>query len=143
MYLILCCYPFSVRFYKRNIPNLTLYDLPGITYSEPGITDRIREIIKKFTKGALTIILLILPANIDLANTEAIELVKKNEDFEKRTLAVVTKIDLGVNEKDFYKKNVKNDLGLIYQPVVVRNRTQDELENNDSIELIRRREKEQ
>lgn len=133
--------PITVKFYKRNAPDLSLYDLPGITYKK-GLTDKVREMIKKYTAGKETIILLILAANVDLTNTEAIELIQQNSDFKERTLAVITKIDLGVHEKGLYKKIICNDLNLKYDPIVVRNRTQNEVEENEDIERIRHKEQE-
>ena len=133
--------PINICLNKRNAPNLTLYDLPGITYKE-GLTERIRDMILKYTAGKETIILLILASNNDFRNTEAIELIQKNSDYKERTMAVITKIDLGLKEKGLYNKLCKNDLDLRYDPIVVRNRTQEEIEANESIEFIRIKETE-
>ena len=128
--------PINIRLNKRNAPDLTLYDLPGITYKQ-GLTERIRDMISRYTAGNETIILMIQASNIDLCNTEALELIKQNSDFKERTMAVITKIDLGLQEKGLFHKLNSNELDLKYEPIVVRNRTQQEIDENESIESIR------
>jgi len=133
--------PIHIKLFKNNSPELTLYDLPGLTYKTESIEKKIKSLISKYTLGKDTLIMLILPANADLTTSEAISYIKKNEDFKERTLAVITKIDLGIQEKGLFKKIINNELGLSFDPIVVRNRTQDELDNNESISSIREKEK--
>jgi len=133
--------PIHIKLFKNNSPDLTLYDLPGLTYKTESIEKKIKQLITKFTEGKDTLIMLILPANVDLTTSEAISIIKKNEDYKERTLAVITKIDLGVQEKGLFNKIINNELGLSFDPIVVRNRTQEELENNESITSIRDKER--
>jgi GTPase SAR1 family protein len=132
--------PIYVYVRKVGAPDLTLYDLPGVTYKNETSLKKIREIILKFTAGKETLILLVLPANNDLTNTEAISLIRKHDDHKQRTIGIVTKIDLAFTEKNLYRKIMNNELELKYDPVVVRNRTQEELEENVDFESIRRKE---
>ena len=129
--------PININLNKLSAPDLTLYDLPGLTYKD-GVTKKIREMILKYTDGKETIILLIIASNMDFRNTEAIELIQNNSDYKERTIAVLTKIDLGNQERGLYEKLVSNDLDLKF--VVVRNRTQQEIDENVSIENIRQKE---
>ena len=51
---------------------------------------------------------------------------------------MITKIDLA--EKGIYHKITGNELELKFNPIVVRNRTQDEIDNKDSWEVIKKKE---
>lgn len=132
--------PLHVFVRKLNSPDLTLYDLPGMTYKNDILAKRIREIISKFTAGKETTILLVMPVTVDLTTSETLSLVRKNNDYKERTLAIITKIDEGINDKNLYNKIMNNEMNLNYDPIVVRNRTQEELDNNESIEYIRKKE---
>ena len=76
--------PIHIYLHKRNCPDLTLYDLPGLTYKEENLCQKIKQMIDKYTKGKETLVLIILPATSDLTTSEAIMLCKKNEDFQDR-----------------------------------------------------------
>jgi GTP-binding protein EngB required for normal cell division len=132
--------PIYVYVRKLGAPDLTLYDLPGLNYKNENALEIIRKIILKYTEGKETLILLVLPANNDLTNTEAISLIRKYNDHKQRTIAIITKIDLVVNEKNLYRKIMNNELELKFDPVVVRNRNQEELEENADFESIRQKE---
>lgn len=135
--------PIYVNIHKLNAPDLTLYDLPGMTYKNSEITDEIRKMISQYTKDSQTLILLVLSATTDLTNSEAIEIIKKNEDYRERTLAIITKVDLIIDkEKNICSKILNNELELSFTPILVRNRTLKELEDNTSYELVREKEKE-
>ena len=97
--------------------------------------------IVKYTSSTETIILLIIASNTDICNTEAIELIKNNFDYKERTVAVLTKIDLAIQEKGLYQKIMNNELDLKYDPIVVRNRTQNEIDDKESIESVSLKEK--
>lgn len=129
----------NIRVSKENAPDLTLYDLPGITYKNDNLITTIREIIKKYTAGLNTIILMILPANCDLTTSEALSIIKSQKEYRSRTIAVITKIDLA--EKGILRKIVENELELKYDPIVVRNRTQEEIDNKTEWNEIRIKEK--
>ena len=122
-------------------PNLTLIDLPGITYKNEKLTENIKRIIEKYTIGSSTLILLVIPANSDFTTSEAISLVRKHQDYKSRTMPIITKIDLGIQcDKRIFEKVTGNELELTFEPIVVLNRTQDELEANVSFEEIRKKE---
>lgn len=133
--------PIYVYVRKVGAADVTLYDLPGITYKNENLISKIRDIITKYTAGKETLILLVIPANSDFTTSEAISLIKKNSDYKERTIAIITKIDLAANhEKNLFRKIMENELELKFNPIVVRNRTQEELENNEDFELIRSKE---
>lgn len=71
--------------------NLTLIDLPGITKvpvgdQPPDIEYQIREMILQFISRESSLILAVTPANMDLANSDALKLAKE-VDPQGKTLA--------------------------------------------------------
>ena len=121
---------------KVGAPDVTLYDLPGITYKNENMISKIRELITKYTAGKETLILLVIPANSDFTTSEAISLIKKNSDYQDRTLGIITKIDLAATqERNLYRKIMENELDLKFNPIVVRNRTQEEIEKSEEFDI--------
>ena len=93
--------PIFLRIYSPYVPNLSLVDLPGLTMT--ALTDkgqphdikaRIRAMISSFIEQERTIILLVCPARSDLEADPAVELVKEVDPTGKRTVGVLTKVDL-------------------------------------------------
>lgn len=79
--------------------NLTLVDLPGITKVPVGdqpedIEDKIHELIYSFISNPNSLILAVTPATTDLATSEALKLARDVDPEGRRTLAVITKLDL-------------------------------------------------
>ena len=79
--------------------NLTLVDLPGITKVPVGdqpddIEDKIYELIFSFISNPNSLILAVTPATTDLATSEALKLAREVDHDGRRTLAVITKLDL-------------------------------------------------
>ncbi|KAI4872216.1 hypothetical protein NFI96_000667 [Prochilodus magdalenae] len=84
---------------SSKVPDLTLIDLPGIarvaTDGQPfDIEKQIKDLIEKFIKRQETISLVVVPANIDIATTEALKMANKVDPFGERTLGILTKPDL-------------------------------------------------
>ncbi len=55
--------PLYVYVKKIGAPDLTLYDLPGITYKNEKLTSKIKDIIAKYTAGKDTLILMVIPTD--------------------------------------------------------------------------------
>ncbi|XP_072542457.1 interferon-induced GTP-binding protein Mx-like isoform X2 [Salminus brasiliensis] len=84
---------------SSNVPDLTLIDLPGIARVATGdqpvdIEKQIKDLIEKFIKRQETISLVVVPANIDIATTEALKMASKVDPHGQRTLGILTKPDL-------------------------------------------------
>ncbi|XP_066497224.1 interferon-induced GTP-binding protein MxE [Hoplias malabaricus] len=84
---------------SNSVPDLTLIDLPGIarvaTDDQPlDIEKQIKDLIEKFIKRQETISLVVVPANIDIATTEALKMASKVDPNGQRTLGILTKPDL-------------------------------------------------
>uniref|UniRef100_A0A671L3L1 Interferon-induced GTP-binding protein Mx3-like n=1 Tax=Sinocyclocheilus anshuiensis TaxID=1608454 RepID=A0A671L3L1_9TELE len=82
-----------------DVCDLTLIDLPGITrvpvHDQPeDIGDQIKTLILKYIAKSETIILVVVPCNVDIATTEALRMAQKVDPEGLRTLAILTKPDL-------------------------------------------------
>ncbi|XP_047545449.1 dynamin-1-like protein isoform X5 [Vanessa atalanta] len=95
----ICPEPINLKIYSTRVVNLTLVDLPGVTKVPIGdqpedIESQIRNLIIKYISNPNSIILAVTAANTDMATSEAIKMAKEVDPDGRRTLAVVTKLDL-------------------------------------------------
>ncbi|XP_058873121.1 dynamin-1-like protein [Acipenser ruthenus] len=91
--------PIHLKIFSPQVLNLTLVDLPGITKVPVGdqpedIESQVREMIFSYASNPNSLILAITAANTDLATSEALKLARDVDPDGRRTLAVVTKLDL-------------------------------------------------
>jgi replication fork clamp-binding protein CrfC len=91
--------PLIVKVYSRNVVDLTLVDLPGMTKIPTGdqpmdIERKILDLCYQFVTPKTAIIMAVSPANQDLANSDALKLARKVDPYGERTIGVLTKIDL-------------------------------------------------
>nr|XP_046156602.1 dynamin-2-like isoform X3 [Oncorhynchus gorbuscha] len=91
--------PISLRVYSPHVLNLTLVDLPGITKVPVGdqpadIEYQVRDMIMQFICKDNCLVLAVTPANMDLANSDALKLAKDVDPQGLRTIGVITKLDL-------------------------------------------------
>ncbi|XP_052409021.1 interferon-induced GTP-binding protein MxE [Carassius gibelio] len=130
-----------------DVPDLTLIDLPGIarvpTGNQPKDIDKqIKGLIEKFIQRQETISLVVVPANVDIATTEALQMASEVDPTGERTLGVLTKPDLvdkGMEETVI--KTVNNDvIELKKGYMIVKCRSQNDI--NDRLDLARALEKE-
>ena len=100
--------PIIVKIYSRNVVDLTMVDLPGITKIPTGdqphdIEAKINELTMTYIKPRTAIIMAVCAANVDLANSDALKLARRVDPLGERTIGVITKIDLmdeGTNALD-------------------------------------------
>ncbi|CAC5411716.1 DNM1L [Mytilus coruscus] len=95
----ICPEPITLKVYSSKVVNLTLVDLPGLTKVPVGdqpedIEDQIIEMSHKYISNPNSIILAVTAANTDMATSESLKLAKDIDPDGRRTLAVVTKLDL-------------------------------------------------
>lgn len=95
----ICPEPISLKIYSTRVVNLTLVDLPGLTKVPVGdqpedIEMQIKDLILKHIDNPNSIILAVTAANTDLATSESLKMAKQVDPDGRRTLAVVTKLDL-------------------------------------------------
>jgi len=140
--------PIHVKVISNDCPTMTLIDLPGITHlsvndEQEDIHTATVDLVKKYISNEQMIILCVVPAVDDFANSEAIKFAKSVDPQGKRTLGVVTKIDLCKSDTRISEKlrgegnNVKLELGF----VAVRNRSPDDVIKGTSIAKLREMEK--
>ncbi|KAM4553727.1 dynamin-1-like protein isoform 2-T2 [Fundulus diaphanus] len=91
--------PIHLKIFSPHVVSLTLVDLPGITKVPVGdqpndIEIQIRELILKHIANPNSIILAVTAANTDMATSEALKVAREVDPDGRRTLAVVTKLDL-------------------------------------------------
>ncbi|XP_015916258.1 dynamin-1-like protein [Parasteatoda tepidariorum] len=134
----ICQEPINLKIYSPRVVNLTLVDLPGITKVPVGdqpenIELQIRELIIQHISNPNAIILAVHPANTDFATSESLKLARERDPDGRRTLAVITKLDLmdaGTDAVDVLcGRVIPVKLGIIG----VVNRSQQDIINNKSI----------
>ncbi|XP_064120409.1 dynamin-1-like protein [Macrobrachium nipponense] len=91
--------PIRLRIYSDKVVNLTVVDLPGLTKVPVGeqpedIEMQIRDMVLSYIGNPNSIILAVSPANMDMAVSESLKLAKEVDPDGRRTLAVITKLDL-------------------------------------------------
>uniref|UniRef100_A0A8C1UEE5 Dynamin-1-like protein n=1 Tax=Cyprinus carpio TaxID=7962 RepID=A0A8C1UEE5_CYPCA len=91
--------PINLKIYSPNVLSLTLVDLPGITKVPVGdqpedIETQVREMILSYISNPNSLILCVSPANSDLATSDALKLAREVDADGRRTLLVVSKLDL-------------------------------------------------
>uniref|UniRef100_A0A8C7UVX0 Dynamin-1-like protein n=1 Tax=Oncorhynchus mykiss TaxID=8022 RepID=A0A8C7UVX0_ONCMY len=91
--------PIHLKIFSPHVVNLTLVDLPGITKVPVGdqpkdIELQIKDLIVKHISNPNSIILAVTAANTDMATSEALKVAREVDPDGRRTLAVVTKLDL-------------------------------------------------
>lgn len=94
-----CSTSINLKIHSPRFLNLTLVDLPGLTKVPVGdqpenIEEQIRKLILSYIDNPNSIILAVSAANVDLATSESLKLAKQVDPEGKRTLAVLTKLDL-------------------------------------------------
>ncbi len=91
--------PIHMKVIQNEIPSMTLIDLPGITHisvnnTQKNIHEETLNLVKKYISNPHIIILCVVPSTEDFANCEAIKLSNEVDPDGKRTIGVVTKVDI-------------------------------------------------
>lgn len=130
--------PINLKIYSPHVLSLTLVDLPGLTKVPIGdqptdIEKQTRNLISEYIAKPNSIVLAVSPANVDIVNSEALKLARYVDPTGKRTIGVLTKIDLmdhGTNALDILSGRVY-PLKLGFIGVV--NRSQQDIQGNKSM----------
>ncbi|KZT56849.1 hypothetical protein CALCODRAFT_496837 [Calocera cornea HHB12733] len=139
--------PISLRIYSSKVLDLTLVDLPGLTKIPVGdqpsdIERQIRNLVLDYISKPNSVILAVSAANVDLANSDALKLARSVDPQGRRTIGVLTKLDLmdaGTNALDILNGRVY-PLKLGFIGVV--NRSQQDINAERSMDDARDHEKE-
>lgn len=89
----------KVEVHGPNEDYLTVIDIPGIFRTTTQGTTKhdilmVRDLVKRYIKDDRTIILAVLPSNVDVLTQEILELAEEYDKTGERTLGVLTKPDL-------------------------------------------------
>ncbi|KAH7372325.1 Dynamin central region-domain-containing protein [Pyrenochaeta sp. MPI-SDFR-AT-0127] len=130
--------PIQLKIYSPHVLSLTLVDLPGLTKVPIGdqptdIEKQTRNLITEYIAKPNSVILAVSPANVDLVNSEALKLARHVDPMGKRTIGVLTKLDLmdhGTNAMDILSGRVY-PLKLGFIGIV--NRSQQDIQGNKSL----------
>ncbi|KAF4973657.1 hypothetical protein FSARC_135 [Fusarium sarcochroum] len=118
-----------------NEEHLTVIDVPGMFENvTPGVTSKedielVKNMVQKYIQESRTIILAVVPCNGDIANQKILTYAKEVDPEGKRTLGVLTKPDLAVEEATKavvvdLVRGKRRDLQLGY--CIVKNRSADD-----------------
>lgn len=130
--------PINLKIYSPHVLNLTLVDLPGLTKIPIGdqptdIEKQTRALISEYIAKPNSIILAVSPANVDLVNSESLKLARQVDPQGKRTIGILTKLDLmdqGTNALDILSGHVY-PLKLGFIGVV--NRSQQDIQDHKAL----------
>ncbi|KAL0208458.1 hypothetical protein P9112_011045 [Eukaryota sp. TZLM1-RC] len=91
--------PINLKIFSPRVVPLTLVDTPGVTKiaidDQPAdIEQQIRNLVLHYIQKPNAIILAVSAANQDLANSDALQLARHVDPEGKRTLGVITKLDI-------------------------------------------------
>lgn len=91
--------PINLKIFSPRVLNLTLVDLPGITKvpvaDQPeDIEMLINQLCLQYVQNPNCVILAVTPANTDMATSEGLKLAKMVDPDGRRTLCILTKLDL-------------------------------------------------
>ncbi len=125
--------PIICRIYSSTVPDLTLIDLPGITRNPVGdqpenIEQLTKDLVKLYCRNDDTLILCVIPANIDLSNSDALSFARKLDPNGERTLGVLTKIDLMDEGTDATLTLMNETIKLKYGFVGIKGRSQADIQ---------------
>ena len=132
--------PINLKIFSPHVLNLTLVDLPGLTKVPIGdqpsdIEKQTRTLILEYIAKPNSIILAVSPANVDIVNSEALKLARQVDPMGRRTIGVLTKLDLmdhGTNSLDILSGRVY-PLKLGFIGVV--NRSQQDIQAGKSLSV--------
>ncbi|KDO24840.1 hypothetical protein SPRG_09673 [Saprolegnia parasitica CBS 223.65] len=89
----------EIKLQGPAFPNLTLTDLPGLVRTvrddeDPAMIGRVRALVDRYLVQTRTIILAVVPANVDMHNTEILQAAEAADPDGTRTISIITKPDL-------------------------------------------------
>lgn len=134
--------PIVLTIHSYTCPDLTLIDLPGITRiplrdsDQPkNIEEITKNMAKRYCDDPRTIILCVIPANIDLSTSEALQYAKDWDKEMIRTVGVMTKLDIMDSGTNAKKALMNQEIYLKLGYVGVKNRSQADI--NDKVRVQR------
>lgn len=132
--------PIVLTIYSKNVPDLSLVDLPGITKvplrgtDQPdNIEELTTDLCVKYIKDPRTIILCVVQSNVDITTSDAIKLGQRYDKNGERTLCALTKVDLVDGGSDVRSIISNEEVQLKYGYIAVKGRSSAEMKENVSV----------
>ncbi|KAG9392956.1 Dynamin superfamily [Carpediemonas membranifera] len=127
-----------LRVFSSRVVNLTLVDLPGIAKNPVGdqpkdIEVRIKNLVLSYIKNPNAIILAVTAANTDIATSDGIQMARLVDPEGKRTVGVLTKVDLMDKGTDAVDILQNRQYPLQHGWVAVVNRSQKDINESKSV----------
>lgn len=111
----------QVEVNRKNAPNLTLYDMPGLNFNKD-IRKESEAINEKYLKEKETTVLLTISGSEEVNNCYVTDWMKRIPDYQKRFNAIITKADFLKNKAiDVYLGQIKS-LNLERPPSLIINK---------------------
>jgi len=131
--------PINLKVFSKNVVDLTLVDLPGITRvpvgdQPPDIEEQIRSMCLEYITQPNAIILAVTAGNVDLSTSDAIQLARRVDPTGQRTIGVITKLDLMDRGTDAYDVLAGNTIPLKLGYIGVVCRSQRDIESHKPVE---------
>jgi len=131
--------PINLKVFSKNVVDLTLVDLPGITRvpvgdQPPDIEEQIRSMCLEYITSPNAIILAVTAGNVDLSTSDAIQLARRVDPTGQRTIGVITKLDLMDRGTDAYDVLAGNTIPLKLGYIGVVCRSQRDIESHKPVE---------
>ncbi|ORX53885.1 P-loop containing nucleoside triphosphate hydrolase protein [Piromyces finnis] len=99
----------EVEVHRGDYPNLTIYDLPGITLNNYKIQDHSERISRKYLMNEKTTVFLVITAGDEMDNMRSVQLMKEIPNYKKKFIPVISKSDmLNENNVNSIVNQVKN-----------------------------------
>eukprot|EP01080_Neovahlkampfia_damariscottae_P012129 gene12129-5620_t len=139
--------PLNIDIYSPNVVDLRLIDLPGLIHNpRKDQPSNLREIINNichpFVEPKNSVIIAVSAGNTDLQTSESLSFARKYDPNGKRTISVITKLDLLPNESIKEFMNTIEKLPTNQGFIGVKCRSKKEVEKGISLEDAREIERE-
>ncbi|CAN8067994.1 unnamed protein product [Agarophyton chilense] len=124
--------PIHIRYTRKKGPVMTLIDLPGITHVDVDghenfdIHEVTSSMVNKYVMNENMVVLVVIPANDDFGNAEALRIAQSHDKDGERTIGVVSKCDLVPPNSDILEKirmSRPSDVKLALGFIAVRNKS--------------------
>lgn len=132
--------PITLTVYSNDCPDLTMIDLPGVTRiplkgsDQPEDIERItKDMAKFYVKDERTVILCVIPANADMSTSDALQMARELDPEGKRTIGVITKIDIMDRGTDARRMLLGQDIHLRLGFVGIKNRSQQDIKEKMTV----------
>lgn len=130
--------PIVLEVYSPTVPDLSLVDLPGITRIPIGkqpanIEEITKGLIRQYCDSPDSLILCVIPANIDITTSDALLFARQLDPSGSRTLGVLTKIDLMDEGVDCVKVLTNQEVQLTHGFVGIKGRNQREVNERKTV----------